>query len=373
MILAISQLLSFFSLSYKQLAAGKEKFAWLAVMSSSANIMRAVLLAGVLILSVLDIRRVLVIYTISSFIEFLLCIYLVQNRMGIRINFRYTIRDYSMLLQESLPQIGVVFLNACIARVDWILLGIFSTQVITAEYSFAYKLFELSPLPVLIIAPILLTRFSRYFSNHTQNELAEKKHELSLLIRSEMILATLLPLILNVVWVPLIDGLTQNKYGAVNKTTFLVLSFCIPLQYLINLFWTIHFSLNHLALILRVTAVTCTVIVVGDLFMIPLMNAQGAALVYLAAMIIEYLFYARYSVFAGSQKSFLPLVACVAVAFLSGFSVDKMEISLMLKLLLSVTMYFVLLIITRQVKKEDIGLVRQFIFNRNAHIEAANK
>jgi hypothetical protein len=241
--------------------------------------------------------------------------------------------------------------------------------VVTAEYSFAYKLFELSPLPLLIIAPILLTRFSRYFGSHDQSDLAEKKDELSFLIRIEMILATFFPLVLNIVWVPLIDGLTQNKYGAVNKTTFLLLSFCIPLQYMINLFWTIHFSLNHLALILRITFVTCIIIVAGDLFMIPLMNAKGAALVYLAAMIVEFLFYVKYSLFANSQKSLLALVLCVSIAFISGFGADKMEVSLMLKLFLSVTIYFVLLILTRQVKKGDVVLIRQYMADRDTGLK----
>lgn len=373
LILAISQLLSFFSLPYKQLVTGKELFSWLAAMSSVSNIVRSVLLAGIVIFSTLSIRQVLAIYIISSFAELLAGIYLVQKRMGIKISIRYTIQDYYALIKESLPQIWVVFLNACIARIDWILLGIFSTQVVTAEYSFAYKLFELSPLPLLIIAPILLTRFSRYFGSHTQNNLTEKKHELSFLIRVEMILATFLPLVLNIVWVPLIDGLTQNKYGAVNKTTFLLLSFCIPFQYLINLFWTIHFSLNNLALILRITSVTCIIIVAGDLLMIPLMNARGAALVYLAAMIVEFLFYVKYSFFADSQKSLLTLTLCVSVALLSGFSVDKMEVSLLVKLFLSVTIYFMLLILTRQVKKGDLVLVRQHIINRDANLKFSDK
>jgi hypothetical protein len=262
--------------------------------------------------------------------------------------------------------VGVVFLNACIARVDWILLGIFSTQVITAEYSFAYKVFELSPVPLLIIGPILLTRFSGYFQDHSAVSLTEKRKELNFLIRIEMIFATVLPLLLNIAWVPLMDMLTQNKYGAVNRTTFLLLSCCIPLQYLINLFWTIHFSQNHLALILRITAVTCVVIVAGDLIAIPLLNAKGAAVVYLTAMIIEYSLYSRASPFINAYDKWVPLMACTVIAILTGALVGYINAYLVLKLGLSILIYGVLLLVTGQFKKEDIYRIKQWaVFERS--------
>jgi len=361
LVLAISQLLSFFALPYKQLATGKEKFGWLAVMSSVSNLIRSVWLVWVAIFSSLDIKQVLLIYIISSLVELITCAWLVQKRLEVRLSLRYTLNDYTGLIKESLPQIGMVFLNACIARIDWILLGFFSTQVITAEYSFAYKVFELSPIPMLVIGPVLLTRLSGYFSRHSKDSLLAKQKELGFLIRFEMILATLLPLILNVVWSPLVDGLTQHKYGSVNKLTFLLLSSCIPFQYLINLFWTIHFSLNHLSLIFRITAITCAVIVTGNLFMIPLLNAHGAALVYLAAMITEYALYLRNSSFAGAAKTIGPLAICTGAAFLCGFAVDGLYMPVTLKLSLAVIGYMILLVLTRQVKKEDLLLAKQYL------------
>mgnify|MGYP001792715165 CR=1 FL=1 len=226
---------------------------------------------------------------------------------------------------------------------------------------------------MLFIGPLLVTRFSGYFTRHTKNSLTERQQELGFLIRFEMVLATILPLILNVVWTPVIDALTQNKYGAVNKTTFLLLSLCIPFQYMINLFWTIHFSLNHLALIFRITAVTCIVIVAGDLFMISLMNARGAALVYLAAMLAEYLLYLKHSFFAGARNSLLPLAICTGIAFFSGWIVYYLDMPVFAALVLSVTIYCILLIVTGQVRKNDLGLLKQWISNRDNDIKFAKK
>ena len=175
LILAISQLLTFFSSPFKQLANGKENFRFLAIMSSIANIVRSVWLLLVVLFSTLTIQWVLVIYIFSSFAELAICFYLANYRMKTTFSTQHGIKDYFILIRESLPQAGVVILSASIARIDWILLGLFTTAEKTAEYSFAYKVFELSPFPMLIIAPVLLSRFSRFFRNNTEQDLLVEK------------------------------------------------------------------------------------------------------------------------------------------------------------------------------------------------------
>lgn len=361
LVLAISQLLHFFSSPFKQLANGKEQFGLLAIMSSVSNLVKTVWLLWVVFFSVLTIRQVLAIYIISSLAELLISILIVKYKMRLQVNLEWALTDYFSLIRESVPQIGSVFLNACIARVDWILLGIFSGTVITAEYSFAYKLFELCPVPLLILGPVLFSRFSKYFSQNTEASLLNKKNELTFFIRCQMIVATFIPLILNVVWVPLVDALTNNKYGAVNKTNFFLLSLCIPFQYMINLLWTVEFAQNRLKRVFRITAVTCIIIVTGDLLMIPLLNARGAALVYLLATAIEYLLYLRISVMLKIRASWQSIIVCMSIALLSGFAVEYISSSLFLKLLLAIVIYCSLLLITRQIKRNDWLLIKEWI------------
>ncbi|MGC4100697.1 lipopolysaccharide biosynthesis protein [Ferruginibacter sp.] len=361
LLLAISQLTSFFTSPFKQLANGQEFFRPLAIMSSVANVIRAVWLLIIVLFNSIDIQQVIIIYIVSALAELLVCFYIVQFRLKVAVKTSWSSKDYFLLLQESLPQIGVVFLNALIARFDWILLGIWCSSVVTAEYSFAYKVFELCPLPMLILGPILLSRFSRYFSNHTETSLTEKKRELGFFIRYAMIAATLLPLMLNVIWGPVADVLTGYKYGAVNKITFLLLSLCIPFQYMINLLWTIQFAQNHLKRILKITVITGIVIVAGDLLMIPLLNAKGAATVYLVATTIEYLVYLRSSILIKIKESWLSVAVCLGIALASGFAVEYLHIPLVMKLLAAVALYLLLLVVTRQVKKNDWKLVREWV------------
>lgn len=362
LILAISQLLSFFSSPFKQLANGKENFGWLAVMSSVSNLVKTAGLILVLLFSVLTIRQVLIIYIIASLAELGVCFFIVHYKLKTSISSQWALTDYFALINESLPQIGSVFLNASIARIDWILLGIFSGTIITAEYSFAYKVFEFCPVPLLIVAPVLLSRFSKYFSQNSETSLLDKKRELSFFIRCEMIAATFIPLVLNVIWVPLIDTLTNNKYGAVNKTNFLLLSLCIPFQYMINLLWTVEFAQNRLKRVFRITAFTCIIIVVGDLLMIPFLNAMGAAIVYLLATVTEYLLYLRISVIAGIKESWQSLIFCVGTALLSGVVVNYITDTVLMQLLLSILIYFILLVITSQIRKDDLQMIKQWFY-----------
>ncbi len=362
LLLAVSQLFSFFSLPFKQVAAGKQQFGVLALMSSAGNIVRAIWLLWVVFFSVLDIQMVLFIYIISAFVELALSMYLSVSRLGVSPAPGGNLYPYRALLAESMPQIGMVFLNACMARIDWILLGVFSTQVITAEYSFAYKIFELSPVPLLIIGPLLLSKFAAYFSRHPKESLQQHSRQLNLLIRIEMIMASFFPLVLNIVWAPLADALTDNKYGAVNSTSFLLLSLCIPFQYMINLFWSIHFSLNHLAMIFRITAVACLIIVAGDILLIPLLSAPGAALVYLLAMVVEYFLYLRNSPFLHRADCILPLLYCMSIALVSGLSVYFLQIPVLLKLACAIGLYTVLLFLTGQFSKTDWVMIRKKIW-----------
>ena len=359
LILAVSQILLFFSLPFKQIANGKEAFRPLALMSSVSNFVKAVCLLAVIFFSTLTIHQVLYIYIIASLLELITAFYITEYKLKISLGSRWLIKDYFALLHESLPQIGAVFLNACMARFDWILLGIFSTTIITAEYSFAYRVFELCPIPMLILGPVLLSRFSKYFSSNSEADLPGKKKEIGFYVRYVMLTATFIPLILNIAWTPLVDALTRDKYGEVNKVNFFILSLCIPFQYLTNLLWTIEFSQNRLKRILRVTAMVCLVIVVGDLFMIPLMNAKGAAIVYLLATILESVLYLHSSILIRIKGCWQSVIIYTGITLVSGLTVELIDVSVYLKLALATVVYALLVFITKQVKKEDLIIIKE--------------
>jgi O-antigen/teichoic acid export membrane protein len=237
-------------------------------------------------------------------------------------------------LRSSLPQVGLVFLNAGIARIDCILLGLLSTPAHTAEYAFTYRAFEFAPLPLLVLAPFLLNRFAR---GGDQDE-----GFLHMLVRVEMILATLPVLWLVLMWSPMVDMFTGNKYGEVNALTFFFLACCIPFQYLINLYWSHEFARNRLSLILFITAVTGAVVLTGDVLLIPVYAGQGAALAYLAAMVVQYTLYVRHSTFTRKKEWGRSMLSAIFVAACSGLAAISLTDSLIFQLLFASALYCLL-------------------------------
>lgn len=343
--LSISQILTFWALPFRQLLTGRSAFGWLAMLASISNLVRATGLYIYTVYSGLTLQTVIVLFTISSFAELALGIWIVCGRLKIKLGMSDAFKAYIALLRYSLPQVGVVFLNAGIARIDWILLGLLSTPAHTAEYTFAYRSFEFVPLPLLVLAPFLLNRFAR----------GDDPDEsfLRALVRVEMVLATLPVLWLVIMWAPVVDAFTDNKYGEVNAVTFLILACCIPFQYLINLYWSHAFARNRLVHILSVTAVTGAIVLVGNVLLIPAYAGQGAALVYLAAMVVQYALYARNAVFKGKEWG-LHLLLAMSVAACSGLTAVSLSDSLILRLLLASALYCLLGWLTGLLKAKEM-------------------
>jgi O-antigen/teichoic acid export membrane protein len=356
-ILSISQLLSFFALPFRQLATGKSAFGWLAIISTVSNLIRCGWIGWLAAFSGITLPRVLVVFTLSALVEFILGGYIVTRQLRIPLT-RQKVYSYRQLIRESLPQVGLVFLQAGIARIDWILMGLLSTPARTAEYSFAYRAYEFSPLPLLILAPFLLNSFSRYLGRaHTpaagQPGRTPPPAWLGPVVRLQTIFSTLLPLWLVLAWSPLIDFLTNHKYGQVNALTFLILSCCIPFQYMINIFWSAEFAGNRLSLILKITAVTGLIVVAGDVLLIPAYGGQGAALAYLTAMIIQYGLYSRNSIFAGRKVWGGQMILAIAIAAASGGLAVWLTNSVPLRLGIASILYGLLFWSTGRLKKKD--------------------
>ncbi|MBN8850499.1 MAG: hypothetical protein BGO55_31690 [Sphingobacteriales bacterium 50-39] len=334
-ILSISQVLTFWALPFRQLLAGCGAFGWLALLASVSNLIRAVGLYCCVIYSALSLRMVIALFTVSSMVELGLGVWIVRGRLGIGLRRMRFVPAYTVLIKSSLPQAGVVFLQAGIARVDWILMGVLSSPTHTAEYTFAYRAFEFAPLPLLVLAPLLLNKMARA-GGRTDMLFLDR------LVRLELLLATLPTLWLILAWAPMVDFLTVAKYGASNTRTFLILSCCIPFQYINNLYWSQEFARNRLGLILSVTAVTGTIVLVGDVILIPYYAGAGAAAAYLAAMTVQYILYTRASDLGKKWEWGGRLLVSMAIAGGSGLIVVGVTDVLMLQLLLGTALYCLL-------------------------------
>jgi len=131
-----------------------------------------------------------------------------------------------------------------------------------------------------------------------------------------------------------------------------------------NLLWSVHFAQNRLKIILRVTAITFVVILIGDIVFIPMYTAKGAALVYLVATVIEYLNYMRSSSLSKFQEAWLSPFVCLTGAIASGLIATYISDSTIIRLCVAIPAFSVFLIATKQIQKSDLGYIFQLFGNK---------
>ena len=196
------------------------------------------------------------------------------------------------------------------------LIGILLSSVKLAEYSFAYKAFEVVSTPLLVLAPVIIPSFVRIF--HLKKPPPEKIKKIKRLLEVEMAISSATAMLLVLMWSPIVDYITANKYGHINNETILLLAASIPLLYFTNFLWTIHFSLSNLKFIVRVFAITFFINVLGDLFLIPIYKNEGAAAGYFIALLVQSFLFLKETKISGLDNLLRPLIASFFSAFASG-------------------------------------------------------
>jgi O-antigen/teichoic acid export membrane protein len=358
LVLGIGKLMIYFSTAFKQLATGMERFKSLLYMSVCSNILRSIALVVFAFQHLLSIKIVIIIYIAGDLAELLLCLLITKYQLKFPVKYQWNKKNYIDLIKESLPQLGISIFSTAIARMDWILLGLLSSNIILANYSFAYKVFEAASLPLLIIAPVLITRISKIFQNGAEITNFQKNKLLSLL-RFEIIIACLIALVLNILWIPIIDFITDNKYGLVNKYIILILSACMPVLYFNNFLWTISLALENLKKIFYISVICFIINLTATVVLIPLINGEGAAVAYLFTLFIQAILFFRYSGFNEFGKSIysfiLPLVYAIAGYILANWWFSNTW----LILVTAIIIYFACLFLTKQIRRNDWQLIIQ--------------
>lgn len=343
------KLMIFFSTPFKQIANGMERFRLLAWMSVVSNVVRSVCLLVFVLFHLLSLKVIVYIFIGGDLCELLLCFFLFTHSLKVPLRIRWNKAAYLQLLREALPQAGVVLITSALARFDWIFIGFIVSAVKLAEYSFAYKVFELATFPMLAIAPLLIPLFSRIFQ---QPQIDGVK--LKFLIRMEIIVAALIALLLNTCWTPIVDLITAGRYGMVNQQTIFILSLGMPLLYVNNFLWTISFAQGRLKMILRSFVLTLLINITGDLILIPFYHNEGAAAAFLLASLAQTVFYIRMNTVPEIREVWRPLTWCTACALLSGFIVRVLIPNPWLALSCSGLLYIFFLLLSAQLKLSDV-------------------
>ncbi len=279
--------------SLKLYMNGLELYKQMAMVALCTNMVKFLMILYLYVSLHFTITRIIYSYMGASILEFALAYYFIGKVTSTRLRPLLQPAEYKAFILQSLPQLGVVIFDSALARIDWIILGIVATAAATAEYSFAYKVFELSKLPVLIIAPVLLTRFSKLFANNSTVHPTHKT-EIDLFLKLELFVVMLIPIALVTVWSPLVDWVTDDKYGRVNEKNYWILALCVPLHALINFLWTLGFVQGQLKAILYITITVSVLNIAANLVFIPLYGPLGASVAFLICTLVQLVLYFKF-------------------------------------------------------------------------------
>jgi O-antigen/teichoic acid export membrane protein len=279
---AIARLAVFVASVFRQLANGQERYRLLAIMMVVSNVFRAMALLALWWFNRVNAVTVTVVFIAGDLAELLAGWWLAKKRLQLQISFAGGWPQYRLLLKEALPQLGSTVIAGAAARMDWILMGLMGMTVQLADYSFAYKIFEMAMLPLAVAGTLLMPRITRMF-----NTPGSDKGKLLTLLRLEMVLAAGTALVLCILWVPVVDWFTRGRYGAVNSGTILLLGAAIPFLYLNNLLWTILFAKGYLRQIFLVMLAVFLFNLAGNLLLLPRYSGEGAAMAWLAACALQ--------------------------------------------------------------------------------------
>lgn len=366
LVMVASFMFTYLSFPYRQLANSKEKFWALALMNVCGNIVRTIVLLALIFVRQVNVRGIELLYFIAGIMELTVAMAVVSRIFKTVIVPVFSTDIYKKLVKQALPQMGVVLLDSTFARMDWILMGVLSTSFFTADYSFAYKAFESSRIPLLIIAPILLPKVAKAFGksdlSSEQRELRQQRalQSLRVLWRIESVLCVLIPLALNSVWVELINIATHNKYGLDTRWSYAVLSLSLPFIYMTNFFWTIIFSSGRVRLTFRITLAVTLLDFLLNIILIPHFQAVGAAFAFTFSSIVQFVLYSLNV--KDLKMDFAPFIKSILITVAVVILVHFLPIHWLLRLLVSGMLYLLFAWVTGLISRSFVINARRKLF-----------
>lgn len=333
-------------------------YAVIALVANAGRIAAVVLyLKGGENLSVHAAAMIMLCFTIAE----LLITGLYVQQVGLAPPLAVPARGYRRLLQEAAPQYLSVLFDISLARADWILLGILSTDEATGQYTFAYRTFELLRIPTAAIGLLLMPRLAPLLQRSARLESAQTDW-IERFYRIEMWTVCAAMLLMNVFWIPAFEPLTHGRYGAANAMDAYLLSICLPLHFSINLMWILTFAARKYASIARITLVSSIVNIGANFLLIPLLADLGAALAFLVASIVQvgyyYIVLGRYGLrFRISPLPVSTLIAagcCALPWLLPGLSAIWL-------IVIPVAGFITLTALAKQWRTDDLSSIKQML------------
>lgn len=199
-------------------------------------------------------------------------------------------QELGRLIKEGLPLMGAMLFNQALARADWILMGALRSSSETGEYSFAYRVFEISWMPHAILGTLLLPKLSSAIRGGDMSD--SMRNRVGSLLQFTIAVSAILPLVMVVCWTPVIDFLTQGKYGSVNSEVIKTLAVSVPFAAGTGVMWNVAMARLKNWGIMLIICVSSVLNILLNSVLIPMYGGQGAAFATSIPMVFQFFAYA---------------------------------------------------------------------------------
>jgi len=275
--------------------------------------------------------------------------------IGTRFPFTPSWKRYKKLVRESLPQYLSVIFDMALARADWILVGALASTAAVAEYSFAYRAFEMERLPTVMATTLLLPLAARAMAK-PGTQTGDTMPLFPILLVAVPALMGWLATVGALLWEPLLGGLLGSEYGQASRVPFTWLSLALPFQFAINILWIQLFAAQRYRVIARNTGITALTNISLSCLLIPYFGATGPAISFLLATATQFALYITAAKSAGFNP---PLQRLVLLFFLQAvfIGVCLFRLPAWVQFTGVLVCYPALLIIFKLLRPQDIFLL----------------
>ena len=285
--LAILQgLLSNINIPHSQILLGQQKYKKYAMGDLILIITKVIIgLVGILIYKNLIILFIALI--ISNIITFFYYIKISKESWK---NFILPQSEWSKFrdtIKDSLPLLGMLIFNSTLARFDWILLGILDSNKATAEYSLAYRVYEVSWLPHVILTTILFPIVCKIFTQFQEKDTIK----ITNWFKGLLYVSFFLPVVICLFWSPVIGFLTHYKYGSTNQNIINILAIGVPLAAGTSYFYYIGIAKGQNKIIFYITVSVTIFNILVNIIFIKLWGNTGASITAVVTNFIQFLLY----------------------------------------------------------------------------------
>lgn len=341
-----------FSGSLRQVLIAEQKF-WWSTFTEEFGLILKVIVGLILVRSGYGAFGLFVALLIGGIGGGLLGFFIIRRILGFWLLPRWCRAELWSLLKEGLPLFGSLLFSRALARVDWILMGIIRTKSETGEYAFAYRLYEFSWLPHAILSTLLLPKLSKALRGQEVSLVHREK--INSLHRVMVVVSAILPLIMVLCWTPVIDALTDGKFGAINQGVIMALAVSVPFAAGTGMMWNLAIALKRTKMIMATSCFSSVLNIGLNIVLIPRFGGIGAAVSTIIPMIIQYfvyLYFLRSSLFVFSALTGL---ICTVISSILAFLTAVRVVSWWpLQVFVGLVVFVVMAYLSGAVRKQDL-------------------